>query len=185
MTARRSSHRRASGSIRRLSSGSWQARYTGPDGAMRTLGTFATKVEADQALAHEVSRMARGLWHDPRLGDQRLGYWFQDWISGRADLAESTRALYLRLLDTWIDAPLSVVERPSGVPRVVHLGARTVPPSAGERRDPPVGGGYRETGCADRSYPRRAARGVVVGERRRRRPTACCTLAWPRPWPTG
>ncbi len=38
MTARRSAHHRASGAIRRLSSDSWQARDTGPDGALRALG---------------------------------------------------------------------------------------------------------------------------------------------------
>ena len=71
MTARH--HRRASGAVRKLPSGRWQARYTGPDGAMRTLGTFPTKAAADHELAHEVSRMARGTWRDPRLGDQPLG----------------------------------------------------------------------------------------------------------------
>jgi hypothetical protein len=50
MTTPRTAHRRTSGSIRHLSSGSWQARYTGPDGALRALGTFPTKVETDQAL---------------------------------------------------------------------------------------------------------------------------------------
>jgi len=65
MTTPRTAHRRTSGSIRHLSSGSWQARYTGPDGALRTLGTFPTKVEADQVLAHETSRMARDLGRLP------------------------------------------------------------------------------------------------------------------------
>ncbi len=125
MTARRTAHRRTSGSIRRLSSGAWQARYTGPDGLSRSLGTFATKTEADEALAHETSRMARGAWHDPNRGQERLGDWFRDWITTRGDLAESTRALYLRLLGTWIDVPLSV-DRPTGRPRVVHLGAQTL-----------------------------------------------------------
>lgn len=74
-------HRRASGAVRKLPSGRWQARYTGPDGAMRTLGTYPTKAEADQSLAHEVSRMARGVWHDPRLGEQPLGEWFRGWIA--------------------------------------------------------------------------------------------------------
>jgi hypothetical protein len=89
----RTSHRRASGAIRRLPSGRWQARYTGPDGAMRTIGTFVVKAEADQALAHEISTMARGGWHDPRLGEQPLGKWFRGWIAARTDIAESTRAL--------------------------------------------------------------------------------------------
>jgi len=89
MTTRRTSHRRSSGSIRRLSSGSWQARYTGPDGALRSVGTFPTKAEADQALAHETSRMAHGIWHDPRRGQERLGDWFREWVTTRGDLAES------------------------------------------------------------------------------------------------
>jgi integrase len=121
----RSSHRRASGAIRRLPSGRWQARYTGPDGAMRTIGTFATKSEADQALAHEVSTMARGAWHDPRLGEQPLGEWFRGWIATRTDIAESTRALYEQVLTTWIDAPVPVTAA-SGRATAVHLGIRTL-----------------------------------------------------------
>ena len=117
-------HRRASGAVRKLPSGRWQARYTGPDGAMRTLGTYPTKAEADQALAHEVSRMARGVWHDPRLGDQPLGEWFRGWIDTRGDLARSTGALYRRLLERWIDADVPVVG--GSRPRVVRLGEQSL-----------------------------------------------------------
>ncbi|HQY32478.1 tyrosine-type recombinase/integrase [Actinotalea sp.] len=121
MTTRR--HRRASGAVRKLPSGRWQARYTGPDGAMRTLGTYPTKVEADKGLAHEVSRMARGVWHDPRLGDQPVGEWFRGWIATRGDLAPSTRSLYATLLERWIDAELPL----GGTrPRTVRLGAQTL-----------------------------------------------------------
>ena len=52
----RTSHRRSSGAIRRLPSGRWQPRFTTPDGAMRTIGTFAAEAEADQALAHADAR---------------------------------------------------------------------------------------------------------------------------------
>jgi len=128
MTTRR--HRRASGAVRKLPSGRWQARYTGPDGALRTLGTFPTKAEADQELAHEVSRMARGVWHDPRLGDQPLGEWFRGWIATRGDLAPSTRALYGQLLERWIDADVPAGagggSAASGRVRTVQLGARTL-----------------------------------------------------------
>ena len=121
----RTPHRRSSGAIRRLPSGRWQARYTGPDGAMRSIGTFAAKSEADQALAHEVSRMARGAWHDPRLGEQPLGEWFRGWIATRTDIAESTQMLYRQVLDSWIDAPVPVASA-TGRPRAVHLGIRTL-----------------------------------------------------------
>ena len=121
----RTSHRRASGAIRWLPSGRWQARYTGPDGAMRTIGTAVAKSEADQALAHEVSRMARGAWHDPLLGEQPLGEWFRNWIATRTDIAESTRALYCQVLATWIEAPIPVAAE-SGRARAVHLGIRTL-----------------------------------------------------------
>jgi len=100
--------------VRKLPPGRWQARYTGPDGALRTLVTFPTKAEADQELAHEVSRMARGIWHDPRLGD----------------LAPSTRALYGQLLERWIDADVPAGagsgSAASGRVRTVQLGARTL-----------------------------------------------------------
>jgi hypothetical protein len=69
--------------------------------------------------------MAHGIWHDPRRGQERLGDWFREWVTTRGDLAESTRTLYLRLLSTWIDAPLSV-ERPTGRAMAVHLGAQTL-----------------------------------------------------------
>ena len=99
MTASRTPHRRSNGALRKLSSGRYQARYTGPDGLLRSLGTFATRTEADQVLAHETSQMARGTWRDPRLGDEPLGAWVRDWLATRGDLADSTRELYGRLID--------------------------------------------------------------------------------------
>ncbi len=125
MSTMRVASRRTSGAIRRLPSGRWQARYTGPDGAMRTLGTFATKAEADQGLAQEVSRISRGEWRDPRLGEQLLGEWLRGWIATRTDIAESTRALYRQSVATWIDAALPTTGR-TGKPRTVHLGIRTL-----------------------------------------------------------
>jgi|GEM_PF-2013314 len=125
MSTMRVASRRTSGAIRHLPSGRWQARYTGPDGAMRTLGTFATKAEADQGLAQEVSRISRGEWRDPRLGEQLLSEWLHGWIATRTDIAESTRALYRQSVATWIDAPLPTTGR-TGEPRTVYLGIRTL-----------------------------------------------------------
>ena len=91
---------------------------------MRTLGTYPTEAEADQALAHEVSRMARGVWHDPRLGDQPLGEWFRGWVATRGDPAPSTAALYRRLLERWIHSDVPVVG--GSRPRVVRLGEQSL-----------------------------------------------------------
>lgn len=102
----------------------WQATSTEPDGALRALGTFPTKAEADRELAHEVSRMARGVRRNPWLGEQPLGEWFRGWIATRGDLAPSTRALYSRLLERWIDAEVPVVGGSRA--RVVRLGAESL-----------------------------------------------------------
>ena len=75
---------------------------------MHSLGTFSTKAEADQEVAQEVSRMARGGWRDPRLGEQLLGEWFREWIATRADFAPSARGQYPRLLERWIDPEVPV-----------------------------------------------------------------------------
>ncbi len=102
----RKQHRRSSGSIRKLPSGRWQARYTGPDGTMRPLGTFATKAEADAAIARETTAVHQGDWRRPELGQIPLGDFLRRWIESRADLALGTRSLYLQLLTRWIEAPL-------------------------------------------------------------------------------
>ena len=96
--------------------GRWQAHDTGPDGAQRRLGTFPTKAEADQTLAHEVSRMARGVWRDPRLGGQPVGECLRGWIQTRGDLAPSKRDAEVPLPSTcgsrrWGGAPRGAVAR--------------------------------------------------------------------------
>lgn len=81
-------HRRTNGAVRRLPSGRWQARYTGPDGVSRPLGTFATKDEADLAIAGQSVDVARGDWVNPTAGKITLGAYLATWIASR-DTAES------------------------------------------------------------------------------------------------
>ncbi len=124
--APRKKHRRAFGSIRKLPSGRYQVRYPVPgEKAMRTLGTFATRREAEEALAVVQSQMVQASWRDPRLGEVRLSDYVGDLIASLSHLRESTRALYLRLHREWITAELLTDVR-GGRKRVISLGERMV-----------------------------------------------------------
>lgn len=118
-------HRRINGAVRRLPSGRWQARYTGPDGVSRPLGTFATKDEADLAIAGQSVDVARGDWVNPTAGTITLGAYLATWIATR-DLAESTRALYRRLAETWINADVPGLDLGDGPVGTIHLGRHPI-----------------------------------------------------------
>ncbi|MBS4104007.1 tyrosine-type recombinase/integrase [Tsukamurella paurometabola] len=57
--------KRGFGSVRRLKSGRYQARYTGPDGISYSLGSFGTAKQADVALAKVRVRIDNGTWMSP------------------------------------------------------------------------------------------------------------------------
>lgn len=77
--------RRQFGSVRRLSSGRWQARYPGPNGAQMTAPTtFATKALAGAFLASVETDMRRGTWFDPTAGTVvSLGEYAATWLAQR------------------------------------------------------------------------------------------------------
>jgi len=86
--------RRTFGSIRKTSSGRWQARYPAPDGRYRPgPHTFDTKAEADRWLADVRRDLDHGTWTDPALRAVTLGTYVQTWLPERP-LAPRTRALY-------------------------------------------------------------------------------------------
>ena len=68
--------------------------------------------------------MARGVWRDPRLGEQLVGKWFRGRIATRGDLALGTRELCSRLLERWIDAEVPVAGGARA--RAVRLGAQSL-----------------------------------------------------------
>lgn len=49
-------------SLRKLSSGKWQARYTDPEGFRRSAGTFQTKASAERALREVLGEIDKGTW---------------------------------------------------------------------------------------------------------------------------
>ena len=91
--------RRTSGSVRRMSSGRWQARVTDTDGGRVPLGTFATKADAQHALNTALVDQSRGGWVDPNAGRIKLRAYAVDWIRTRPQpLRPTTRDLYEYLL---------------------------------------------------------------------------------------
>jgi hypothetical protein len=66
--------RRASGAVRQLPSGNWQARlWNDQTGTYATLGTFASKRDADTTLRVAQTDKARGDWIDPKTGRVTFG----------------------------------------------------------------------------------------------------------------
>lgn len=93
------------GNVRRLPSGNWQARYTGPDGQPhRAPVTFETRQDAETWLSLKRADVIRGAW-DPRTADEpvtrpvpTLRAYADDWLDGR-ELRPLTRQLYRVILD--------------------------------------------------------------------------------------
>lgn len=92
--------RRRFGAVRRLNSGRWQARYWDSAGNRRAAPTtFRSKADAQRWLAATETDMARGDWHDPRLGDVPFALWADRWLAVRTPrLQPSTVDLYRYLL---------------------------------------------------------------------------------------
>jgi integrase len=106
--------KRGFGSVRRLSSGRYQARYTAPDGlryeARTAQGgplTFDTRGDADAWLSLRHSEILRVAWLPPKadpatmVAPDTLREYADRWLAGR-DLAERTREHYRQLLDDHI-----------------------------------------------------------------------------------
>ena len=88
--------RRRFGAVRRLPSGRWQARYSdGYGDRQRAPVTFGTKAEAQRWLSGVETDIARGDWHDPRLGEVLFSEWAEQWLATKAPLVQpSTAELY-------------------------------------------------------------------------------------------
>lgn len=94
--ANKKGHRRF-GSVRKLPSGRWQARYPGADGVMRPAPhTFASQRRADEWLTLVEAEMIRGEWSPPEAGEVPLREYGERWITERR-LAPRTRELYANL----------------------------------------------------------------------------------------
>lgn len=87
--------RRQFGSVRRLPSGRWQARYEVLGGRSVTAPrTFDNKAEASRWLSSVEADQARGLWVDPDAGKVLLGAYAWSWLRGQVRIARRTREIY-------------------------------------------------------------------------------------------
>lgn len=85
--------RRRFGSLRRLPSGRWQARYRDGTGHLFTApGTFPTRRDAERFLVRVESDMERGAWQDPRLGRTTFGAWTAEYLANAAHKRTTTLA---------------------------------------------------------------------------------------------
>jgi integrase len=86
--------RRHFGNIRRLPSGRYQARYSGPDGRQHAAPwTFERKREAETWLASVQAELARGDWLDLAAGRVQLTEYARAWVEERP-LSPTTRERY-------------------------------------------------------------------------------------------
>lgn len=81
--ANRKGHRRF-GSVRKLPSGRFQARYVGPDGIERTApGTFETERKADKWLTLTEAEIIKNEWRVPEASEVKLDAYGTRWIAER------------------------------------------------------------------------------------------------------
>ncbi|MGH9021397.1 MAG: tyrosine-type recombinase/integrase [Acidimicrobiales bacterium] len=95
------SSKRHFGTVRRRSSGRWQAIYD-RDGVTHSAGTFNSKADALACLAAIETDLRRGAWIDPKLGRSTVAEFCNEWLDQRTDLAYRTAELYRYLLDQHI-----------------------------------------------------------------------------------
>jgi hypothetical protein len=143
--------RRRFGSVRRLPSGRWQARYRTSDGRQHTAPeTFATKADATRHLAQVETDLSQGQWSNPRLDRTAFAQWAARWGATTVNLRANTRATYRNLLRRYLLPTF-------GPMRLADLDAMAVRAWLAElERD-------------------------GVGRARGPRPTGCCRASWARP----
>lgn len=74
--------RRTFGTVRKLPSGRWQARYsTSTADRITAPYTFPSKVDAQRWLASIETDIARGTWNDPTLGRTTIAEWSDRWLA--------------------------------------------------------------------------------------------------------
>jgi hypothetical protein len=83
------------GSVRKLTSGRWQARYLLDNGRrLKAPRTFATKADATLWLDSARTDLAAGLRSDPERGRVTLATYARGWMNEHPKISERTREIY-------------------------------------------------------------------------------------------
>lgn len=90
--------RRHFGTVRKRSSGKWQAQYW-HEARYHSAGVFPTKADALASLSVIEADVRRGAWIDPRGGESTLRLYAEEWLSRRPELADRTRELYQHIFE--------------------------------------------------------------------------------------
>lgn len=88
------SGKRQFGTIRKMGSGRWQARYRVGARRVEAPRTFPTKGDASRWLAAAEADQARGLWLDPAAGKVTLDTYAKGWLAARVRISPRTREIY-------------------------------------------------------------------------------------------
>ncbi len=82
------------GSVRKLPSGRYQARYRVEGRVVPADTTFRTKRDAEAYLSTVRADIERGQWVNPAAGKMTLREYGTKWLEQRPDLRPRTRELY-------------------------------------------------------------------------------------------
>jgi hypothetical protein len=105
-----SGRRQSWGSVRRLASGRYQARYTVGREAFTAPRTFSTKRAAEAFLAEARVAIDRAIWVDPNQGRATPREYATRWLDERVNLRPRTRELYDDLLRLHVLPALGDIE---------------------------------------------------------------------------
>lgn len=173
MSARRRSakaHRDALGSVEKLPSGRYRARYSRDGATFTAPRTFDTKQAAYDWLASERADRTRGTWHDPRLGRVLLEEYARTWLDSRPELSPRTRDHYRNMIERYLlpklgtgagSLALGGFELGEITPAVVRTWRAAVLTTARER----IAARHARTRAVTRGHPARAwarSRGLNV-----------------------
>ena len=111
--------RRHFGSVRKLPSGRFQARYWHVGIEHVAPSTFTTKADALAWLSAAETDIHRGAWTAPKAGKVTLAEYGGAWLSSRSDLRPVTRSKYEHMLERHVPPVMGQYElaalRPSDV----------------------------------------------------------------------